>query len=90
MNTSLRGKLFQAFLTAVTDSLIYFLAAVTGIACFLVNCWYAGALILGLLAIRLALGYHARRQFNEIELMFSDLMSMTQNFNSNVVNATVH
>jgi hypothetical protein len=85
------GKLFQVFLSSLVNTLIYFIAVITGIACFMSGCVFAGCLIFTLLAIRVALDINAVREMRNVQMMFDDLMStMSQNFNSNVVTANVH
>jgi Flp pilus assembly protein TadB len=71
--------MFRVFISALTNSIIYFLAAITGITCFLMGCTVAAFLILTLLGVRLYLDIHSVREVRKIQAVFDNLASMTDN-----------
>ena len=59
------SSITAVFLSALTNTLIYFLSVVTGITCFLVGCKIAGTLIFSLLALRVYLDLRAYKEFSK-------------------------
>jgi len=80
-----KNVLFRMFLTALSNAIIYFLALVTGITCFFMGCYYAAALILALIGLRVYLDIKAVKEVNQINQAFNNLMSGMQNVDFNTV-----
>jgi hypothetical protein len=74
-----KNLMFRVFISALANITIYFLAAITGIACFLMGCSFASVLILTLLGVRVYLDVQSIREVNRIKCVFENLMNMNDN-----------
>jgi hypothetical protein len=80
-----RNVLFRMLLSALSNAIIYFLAIVTGITCFMMGCYSCAILLLGMIGLRIYLDIRAVREVNQINQAFQNLMDAAQNVNFNTV-----
>lgn len=79
LNRLQRRSLFQMFLSAVVNTLIYFVAVVTGIACLLIGQNIVAIVIFSLLLVRVVLDIRANKEISKIQEVINSLMQMTEN-----------
>ena len=87
MSLSTHSVFAQSFLSALSSSLIYLIAAVSGITCFFIGCETAAFFILALLAIKAYLTYDSYKKMqallDPIKQEFSNLFNNLQSANFN-------